>query len=146
LPDYYAGILWGSLMGPRVLNASTNDTTHSLRAYAHCMSEAVSPLLPNVQFQSGGATLLLINLQASESTVQLPEPFAGVPRVEFRMSAGPQGNVGQQVALNGQVLEYTPMRLPQMPGQPAGPSSMVTLASESWAFLTFPSAGLALCQ
>nr|GLL29840.1 heparanase-like protein 3 [Ipomoea trifida] len=62
-PDYYSALLWHRLMGRNALSTSFSGTK-KIRAYAHCAK------------QSGGITLLLINLD-SNTTVEANVAYNG---------------------------------------------------------------------
>ena len=145
-----AGILWGSLMGNRVLDITVSDPSHNVRAYAHCSSNTVSPLLNTGAMVSkplgtGLVTVLLLNLSPGNATLDLPRQLTGVSRVEYRLTASAGGNAGQSMDLNGKTLEYTKMALPSMPGRAVPDGGAVVLAGQSAAFLVFDTE-LSICD
>ena len=110
LPDYYAGVLWGRLMGTEVIALHNNRSDHQLRTYAHC--SASTHARDNVAPR--GLTLLLINLDSRAQpsiTVVLPMtlssdehemPSSVVPvQAKVWMLSGPAGTNSSRVALNG---------------------------------------------
>lgn len=132
-------------MGPKVLNVTVSDATHSIRAYAHCSSRKISTLIPEFVPVSGGVSLLLLNLNAMNVTVTLPRLLAGVDRVEFALTVGSGGNGGQSMRLNGAELVYHPMKLPALAGASMAGTVNVTLTPQSAVFMRFSSA-LSICD
>lgn len=123
LPDFWAALLWRSLMGVKVLRV--RSTLPTLRAYAHCAREAGGA--DSVQ---GRVAILLINL--AKSLPVSVEPFAGRAKVEAEQSVYLVSSPSLdsiQVRLNGEVLQVDPRtgELPALKPQrrPAGTALIV---------------------
>ena len=98
-PDYWVAFHWKRLLGASVLNATSSDP--SVRAYAFFGTPA-SPYAPPECRNT--TQLLLLNLDASGTSVVLPATGASSAYAAWTLSAGPAGSFGQQIALNTQVL------------------------------------------
>jgi hypothetical protein len=137
-------------MGDRVLDITVSDPIHNVRAYAHCSSNTVSPLLLQEgplfsrTLNSGLVTVLLLNLSPENATLTLPRQLLDVPRVEYRLTASSAGNGGPNVNLNGKTLEYSKMVLPSMPGKNVQDSGPIVLTGQSAAFMLFDT-DLSIC-
>ena len=135
-PDYYAGLLWGTLMGPGVVQTTvSNRNQNSTRIYAHCT--AGTP---------GDLTMLLINLDpAATVNVTLHGAGAATNRTEYHLTAGPGGVGAGTVALNGAVLNLSSTgALPAMEGRPVvGSQGTLTLPPASIVFAVLHGTGAA---
>ncbi len=119
-PDYWGTWMWRQLMGADVLELERSDEDEELRAFAHCHPD-----------RTGEATILLLNIGESETTIEL-DATADL----FRMEA--ENLRSREVEVNGVTLEDDEGVLPAitpMPGQ-----QEVVLAPRSIAFLVAPSA------
>ncbi len=86
-PDYWASLLWTTVMGTRVLDASSPDG--DLRAWAHCA-------------EGGGVAVLAINLSDEVTDVTLP----GLPETGWRTwTLDADALDSETVRLNGTTLE-----------------------------------------
>lgn len=148
LPDYYAALLWGRLMGTRVLSAqlvAQRVVRDGLRAYAHCARNG----------PRGGIVVLLLNL--GNETVGVYAPGLGARRVVYSLTAADDGGgarlASMAVALNGVTLR--PRRaaasrrilaLPRMPGAAEPGSAAIMLPPKSAAFVAFPGAAAPACH
>lgn len=135
-PDYYAGLLWGTLMGPGVVQTTvSNRNQNSTRIYAHCTADT-----------PGDLTMLLINLDpAATVNVTLHGAGAATNRTEYHLTAGPGGVGAGAVALNGAVLNLSSTgALPAMEGRPVvGSQGTLTLPPASIVFAVLHGTGAA---
>ena len=137
LPDYYAGVLWSLLMGPKVVRA-VSSASDSIRAYAHCSARSPTDL-----------TLLLLNLQPAHTSQPINVTISGVcqsecARVEYRLS-GPRGTNATDIALNGVPLTLTPEgRLPQMQGVETKGGDVIVMPPATIVFVEVRGAGEAV--
>ena len=123
LPDYYAGILWGRLMGMEVITLHNNRSDHQLRTYAHCsaISGARDELEPR------GLTVLLINLDSRAqpsitlalTTLRFPNDSIAPVQAKMWTLSGIEGTNSSRVALNGVELKLAGQgsKLPPMDGK-----------------------------
>lgn len=114
LPDYYAGVLWGRLMGSEVIALRNNRSDHQLRTYAHCSASTSARDVPALR----GLTVLLINLDSHAQpsiTIELPATLtaddrdrassAGAVQAKVWVLSGPGGTNSSRAALNGVELK-----------------------------------------
>jgi len=128
-PNYWAALVWRTLMGPTVLDAP-GATRPELRLYAHCLRGA-----------PGGVALLAINTdQVGAHTLTVPNG------VRFTLSSAGASVQARQVKLNGTILALTANdELPALNGERFA-GGTVSLAPASITFLTFPEAGNQVCR
>ncbi|TVR90332.1 MAG: glycoside hydrolase [Spirochaetaceae bacterium] len=132
-PDYWATLLWNSLMGEMVYRVKQRGRgSQRLRVYLHS-----HPLRPKA------LTLLVINLDRKrEGVLQLPSTLSG-PEEQFTVTA--ESLFGSEVYLNGRALALDhKFRLPDLSGlivrsvgQPEeneGRQVVVRIASGSYGF------------
>jgi hypothetical protein len=124
-PNYWAALLWRTLMGTTVLDAGGRKGMH---VYAHCRRAV-----------PGAVSLLAINTdRTTAATLRLP-----VPSERYTLSADHlQSGV---VKLNGTVLEAGPNDLPQFAAVRSPPGSL-EIAPATIAFVTIADAGNAACD
>eukprot|EP00045_Choanoeca_perplexa_P003552 m.31844 g.31844 ORF g.31844 m.31844 type:complete len:570 (+) comp12107_c0_seq1:2-1711(+) len=137
LPDYYAGILWGATMGTKVLSVTVSDRSHNVRGYAHCSASNASPLVQGWNPKPGQVTLLLLNLNTASANISLPRVLGTSTYTAFRLTQGSDGVAGQSLQLNGDVLEYSTMKLPTMSGTTEPASPLLVMAPQSIGFFVF---------
>ena len=114
LPDYYAGVLWGRLMGSEVIALRNNRSDHQLRAYAHCSASTSA----RDELALRGLTVLLINLDShAQSSIAIELPMSltadgrdtasseSLVQAEAWVLSGPGGTNSSRVALNGVELK-----------------------------------------
>ena len=126
-PNYWAALLWRTLMGTTVLDFQGGK--EHLNIYAHCHRT-----LP------GAVTVLAINFDQEHSSVL--ETASGGEIFRFtEASNGPK-----YAALNGATLALGENdSLPELSGTPFA-AGEVTLAPASISFLVFPDAGNSVCR
>ena len=107
-PDYWATLLWNSLMGEMVYRVKPRGS-QKLRVYLHS-----HPRRPEV------LSLLVINLdRRREGVLQLPSTLSR-PEEQFTVTA--ESLFGSEVYLNGKVLSLDDkLRLPDLSGLPVSP-------------------------
>ena len=128
-PDFYAALLWRSLMGPTAL-AVGNVTDPSLRAYAHCSAGGAL---------AGGGTsvsMLLLNLGAQATDVDVGAgPSAtwlrNLPRDEWIGTASGAGPRASAVLINGERARGVALPPPRR----ARAGERLTLPPLSYAFV-----------
>jgi hypothetical protein len=141
-PSYWASWLWRNLMGTRVLDASFEPASPSLRAYAHC-------LRPGADRPSGGVVLLLINVHPDARVDVDLGALGGAAKV---LTLDAEGAEARKVRLDGAALELSPDgQLPPLPaltdfGPATSDRASLTLAPLSTAFVVLPYAGAAACR
>ena len=143
-PDYWATLLWNSLMGEMVYRVKHRGRgSRKLRVYLHS-----HPQRPEV------LSLLVINLDRKrEGVLQLPNTLSG-PEEQFTVTAA--SLFGSEVYLNGRVLALDDkFRLPDLSGLPVTPEGLpvrpagqaeekdgrqgvVRIAPGSYGFLLYP--------
>ncbi|OWM75904.1 heparanase-like protein 2 [Punica granatum] len=134
-PDYYGALLWHRLMGKNVLSI-THFGSPKLRAYAHCSK------------QKPGVTMLLINMSNSTSFnvsvtndlnlyPDLKNLGGGQKREEYHLTPK-DGNIQSDVVLlNGTPLQLTESQdIPEMKPKLVDPSTPITIAPDSFVFVT----------
>ena len=129
-PNYWAAVLWRTLMGTTVLESGV-PIAASLHVYAHCLRGGAR----------GGVAVLAINTDKTASRT-LTVPVAGR---RYTLSS-PSANLQErQVQLNGRYLEMTPRGdLPPLDGVPITAGAL-TLPPATISFLALPDAGNAAC-
>ena len=102
LPDYWSAVLFGKLMGARVLQANMNTANAtSVTAYAHCTNRKESGRVP------GDVTLLLINLSDNGTDMHVPFPVKKIYVLESSGVPGltnATGLMGSGVRVNGKLV------------------------------------------
>ena len=127
-PDYWAALLWRTLMGTTVLDAGAS-TTPSLRVYAHCLRN-----------HPGGVALLAINTDRKQAQA------LDLPAEAERYSLTAPDLLSKQVQLNGSELRLgSDDALPTLAGEHEKVGK-ISLAPASITFLAFPKAQNASCQ
>jgi hypothetical protein len=126
-PDYWAALLWRTLMGTTVLDPGS-PSAPGLHLYAHCLRS-----------KSGGVALLVINAdRAASGTLELPAP-AG------RYTLTADHLTDTSVRMNGRELRLgAGDELPSLEGEPV-PSRRLDLAPASINFLAIPEAANPAC-
>jgi hypothetical protein len=126
-PDYWAALLWRTLMGTTVLDPGS-PSAPGLHLYAHCLRS-----------KSGGVVLLVINAdRAASGTLELPAP-AG------RYTLTADHLTDTSVRMNGRELRLgAGDELPSLEGEPV-PSRRLDLAPASINFLAIPEAANPAC-
>ncbi|HMD76377.1 MAG TPA: hypothetical protein VKG86_03270 [Terracidiphilus sp.] len=127
-PNYWAALLWRTLMGATVLDPGPSPAP-SLHLYAHCLRD-----------KPGGVALLVIDADSVASqSLEIP---AGAKR--YTLTA--LDLLNSVVQLNGNELKLgAGDALPQLKGTPEH-AGQVTFAPASITFLAFPKAHNAGCQ
>ena len=127
-PDFYALLLWRSLMGQKVLNVTDDGSNVNVRAYAHCSSSSSSS-----SGTSGDVVVLLINLaNTSTAEVLLNVGDALTAREDYVMSSTALSS--QRVMLNGKYLDTgLDGEVPEMVGQ-MNHGNMLRLAPLTYGF------------
>ena len=124
-PNYWAALLWRRLMGTRVLDAG--EARPGLHVYAHCQRD-----------QSGGVSMLAINLGETEATLTTSGP-ADI----YLLSATALEST--ELMLNGETLALRDDgALPELHPRHA-PDGTVTLPPKTIAFVATPDAHNAQC-
>jgi len=125
-PDYFASYAFKQLMGNQVLNTSIINTTY-VRGYVHCASET---------FQPGSVTLLLINLNQNETSVQIPPELHHQLDGYFFTPPQPLEITSETVHLNGNLLHVDENGNPPPLASVAvdGGSGYVSLPPNSYSF------------
>jgi len=144
LPDYWAGVLWGRLVGPAVVRTTSNDTS-GVRAYTHCTVDA-----PN------DATVVLLNLDptinpvtngtnaARNVTIAVGGQVWSGARTEYHLT-GPRGTNSTAIALGGVPIALTASGdLPPLDGTATGGEAVIEMAAASAVFVVLHGAGPAL--
>ena len=116
-PDYYGALMFSTLMGEKVLSASTDATyERDVRMWAHCTKGTTK-----------NVTLLVFNFGNSTAQVNLQEDIVGT-RLEYHMTAAFIN--ATEVELNGHVMtvdtEIEPVEVASGP---------ITLSNISYAFV-----------
>lgn len=160
-PDYYSALLWHQLMGRNVL-ATKFTGTDMIRAYAHCAK------------QSKGITLLLINLDGSNSVqvkvayngtllhrhkhghhhsrpkfIQLPRPkkIGSATREEYHLTAKGSDLHSRTMLLNGNELTVDNSGdIPQLKPQIVPASEPINVAPYSIVFAHIEYLNLQACN
>ncbi|CDP10485.1 unnamed protein product [Coffea canephora] len=160
-PDYYSALLWHQLMGRNVL-ATNFRGTKKIRAYAHCAK------------QSKGITLLLINLDGSNSVqvkvayngtilhghkhghhhsspkyIQLPQPrkIGSATREEYHLTAKGGDLHSRTMLLNGNELTVgNSGEIPQLKPQIFPASEPINVAPYSIVFAHIEYLNLQACN
>ncbi|KAJ9460730.1 Heparanase-like protein 2 [Diplonema papillatum] len=122
-PDYFGALLFKTLMGPKVLKA-TSSNGQSLRAYAHCTPGS-----------SSNITVLVLNYANASVSVTLP-PASSATRLEYHMTSLALNST--DVYLNGGMLtlqsELSPSSTPS--------STPLVLTNRSYAFVVYTGEGI----
>jgi len=127
-PNYWAAVLWRSLMGTRVLDAGSSPG-ENLHLYAHCL-----------RGRPGGVAVLAVNADAKTAR-ELTIPMDAR---HYTLTA-PQAE-DTEVQLNGKTLRAGPDGgLPPLDGAPVR-AGRLRLEPASITFLAFPDAGNAACR
>ena len=127
-PNYWAALLWRTLMGTTVLDAGAG-TAPGLRVYAHCLRN-----------HPGGVAILAMNTDRTQAhELDLP---AGAERYSLTTP----DLLSKQVQLNGSDLKLgVDDALPTLAGE-REKAGKISLAPASITFLSFPKAQNASCQ
>ena len=130
-PNYWAALLWRTLMGSTVLESGV-PIEAGLHVYAHCLRGQAG----------GGVALLAINTDKTGSRT-LTVPVSGG---RYTLSS-PSANVRErQVQLNGSSLAITPSGdLPPLEGAPIAAGTL-SVAPATITFLALPDAGNRACR
>jgi hypothetical protein len=125
-PDYWAALLWRSLMGATVLDPGS---TPGLHLYAHCLRD-----------KTDGVALLAINTsRAASTTLELPT-------AANRYALTAEHLTDASVRLNGHALVLGAHdELPPLEAEPI-PSGRLDLAPASITFLSIPDAANPACR
>ncbi|KAL1326279.1 heparanase-like protein 3 isoform X2 [Arachis ipaensis] len=154
----FCALLWHRLMGRHVLSA-TFSGTNKIRAYAHCAK------------QSGGITVLLINLDNSTTVVaevslsnanifrhrkmSINSELMAIPlqsaneksREEYHLTPQDRNIHSQVMVLNGKTLTVnTDNEIPTLEPLYVNPSEPITVAPFSIVFAHIPDANIASCS
>jgi hypothetical protein len=133
-PDYFNTVLWRTLMGTKVLSATTPLST--LRAYAHC----TAPGAPDAR--AGAVTVVLLNLDdAATQSVR----FDGVAGSQLDLYLLTGALDSTTTSLNGETLAVAvDGSLPSF--APVATTGSVALPPRSYAFVVLPDAAAPACQ
>ena len=160
LPDYFTGLLFARLMGPRVLDVRATRTGDAIAAaggntvnngtvrfYAHCGRAPAG---------SGAVALLIVNLGAERVNATLLGNGGWASRTEYHLAStnvpGPVGSaagiLGSGILLNGDgPLALTAAgALPSMKGRVVASSAPLSVGPASILFAEFPEAFASACQ
>src|SRR5690242_15456086 len=131
-PNYWAALLWRTLMGATVLESGV-PIQAGLHVYAHCLRS---------DHASGGVSVLAINTDTTTSR-RLTVPVGGR---RYTLSSSSSGTLQDRtVRLNGTDLDLTANGdLPTLTGAPIAAGTL-TLAPATITFLALPDAGNAAC-
>eukprot|EP00257_Ricinus_communis_P023749 XP_015583816.1 heparanase-like protein 1 [Ricinus communis] len=138
-PDYYGALLWHRLMGKQVLATSHNASPY-LRAYSHCSKKkpGITLLLINMSNQTSYSVSVIDddNFFASNSANQYSSA-GNEQREEYHLTPK-DGNIQSDVLLlNGTPLQLTDsLDIPAMKPQLVDPSSPITVAPDSFVYVT----------
>ena len=158
LPDFFTGLLFARLMGPRVLGVratgggaarlSNSANNGTVRFYAHCARGASAA--------NGAVTLLVVNLGTEFANITLLGNGGWASREEYHLAStkgpGPVGTgvgiLGSGVMLNGAgPLELTATgTLPDLPGRKVAKNGPLVVAPASLLFATFSEAFAPACS
>jgi hypothetical protein len=123
-PSYWAALLWGRLMGTKVLRVETNSA--NMRVYAHCLKG-----------KRGGVALVAVNLAPTASEVR----FVGTG--QLYALAGVEN--GAAATLNGKLVALGKNdAIPPMKSVMATDTAPVAAAGVS--FVALPNAGSPACR
>jgi heparanase len=127
-PNYWAALLWRTLMGTTVLDPGS-PSVPGLRLYAHCL-----------RGKKGGVTLLAINTdRAASHSLDLPITVS-------RYSVTADNLTDTSIRMNGRKLRLGGLdELPSLEGEPVGPGRL-DLAPASITFLVTADAVNPACQ
>lgn len=135
--DWWTALLWKSLMGPRVLNATVVGS-ESLLVYTHCS-----------QRTAGGLSVVVINTADSNATASvafMDEQLRKQGRNEWVLS--PAGTMG--IALNGRALAlqgaWGSWALPPLQGRSMAAGTPILVPAGRYMLLEYPAAAIAACQ
>jgi len=139
-PDYWTSLLWRTLVGARVLDASSSDPL--LRVYAHC-TRAGAP-----DAAGGAVTLVVANLDRSRGAELALDAMAGDQADAYVLTADDPGSTS--VALGGQTLVAgddgsLPALAPAVTKRASG-ALRVTFPPASYGFVVVPGAAAAACS
>jgi heparanase 1 len=127
-PNYWAALLWRTLMGTTVLNAGPSPAT-TLHLYAHCL-----------RGEPGGVAVLAINTDRTVSQALTVPPRAR----RYTLSAAKLED--STVSLNGKTLSLgSDDALPALSGAPIS-AGTITLAPATITFITIADANNAACK
>lgn len=129
--DYYVALLHSRLMGPRVLNASCDDS--SILVYAHCARTG------------GGLAVMYTNPSNSSVSISVAGAQSGQQVLAYVLSAPGGDLTSQNILLNGAMLNVSVIGEP-----PAMPPQVSTLPfavpAFTYGFLILPDSKLEQCQ
>eukprot|EP01052_Picozoa_sp_SAG31_P010994 SAG31_NODE_612_length_13548_cov_171.183285_11_plen_150_part_00 len=130
-PDYFLALLWGHLMGEKVL--STSGGNRILRTYAHC----------DPHEGSGGVTVLVVNIGTRPANLSV-RGLLGPPTI-FQLTGSVLGAL--HTTLNGarQPLAMVNGRLPKMQGKLLAYGEPVLVPSRSVTFAHYGNASAIAC-
>ena len=128
--DYYFLVLWGRVVGARVLDAGVSNAGDSVRVYAFCAAGT-----------SSAATLVVVNLAAQPRCIKVPS-FAAGNVTAYALTAGDGAGVESYgVRLNGALLQLGPSGLlPPLAGAALPAHGSVALPAQSVSLLVVPAA------
>jgi heparanase 1 len=139
-PDYWTSLLWRTLVGARVLDASSGGDA-ALRLYVHC-TRAGAP-----DAASGAVTLVVANLDRSRAAELVLDAMGGDRADVYALTADDLASTS--VALNGTTLvagaDGSPPPLTPSAVTRASGSLRVAFPPASYGFVVIPGAGAAAC-
>jgi hypothetical protein len=139
-PDYWTSVLWRTLVGTRVLDASSGGDS-LLRVYAHC-TRAGAP-----DQTSGSVTLVVVNIDPADGAELDLDALAGDQADVYALAASDPASTS--VALNGTTLvEGSDGSLPSLAPARAtrsGGELRATFPPASYGFVVLPGAAAPAC-
>lgn len=155
-PDYYSTVLFGRLMGKKVLEASLvpSQVASSLRVYAHCTPENI--LDSELIVIKGSVTLLFLNYD-DKPTLLNDSSLLGSGDTQYRMeyvltsAYEDRANVADElhsdmIALNGETLRPDKEgTIPPLAPRIVHGSKPLRLPGHSYGFVVYSNAGAAGC-
>ncbi|KAF2301887.1 hypothetical protein GH714_030201 [Hevea brasiliensis] len=139
-PDYYGALLWHRLMGKEVL-VTTHNTTPYLRAYSHCSRHkpGIALLLINMSNQTTFSVSVLNDNAPYPRNYKLKSySYGGSEKREEYHLTPEDGNIQSDVVLlNGTPLKLTSsLEIPEMKPKYVDPSTPITVAPDSFVYVT----------
>ena len=135
LPDYWIALLFNNMMGPQVLNATSNEP--DLRVYAHCYN--------NGGKMDGTVVMAYVSIKSNSYAIKYDDSSLGKNHMDYLLSSPNNELDTTQILLNGVNLTMSNGKIPSLNGKTSSDNPIV-IEKYSVGFIHFVDSKLSVCQ